>query len=149
MKLQQEPKGSHQGYVHRSPWHRVFKASNHCPGSESIIGPNPEGRITAEGDQWPIVNTSTRVHGDCEILMGDDPPCEVMGIPPELAKEQGPIWIVGPPVFFTGLIQDAISGSTYMNMMTCSMSLVGLRVTPSVGDQSMPTCLGEEDMDSD
>ena len=71
-----------------------------------------------------------------------------MGILLELAEEQGPIQIVGSTMFSTRLIQDTVSGSTYINMLTCSMSLVGLGVTPSVGDCSMPALLGEEDTNS-
>ena len=82
-------------------------------------------------------------------LHWDDPPHEVMGIPLELAEEQGLIWIVGSTMFSTRLIQDGVSGSTYIDMMTSSMSLVGLGFTLSVGDHSMPALLGEEDMDSD
>ena len=80
-------------------------------------------------------------------LHGDDSPCEVTGIPLELAREQDPIWIVGPIMFSAKLFQDTVSGSTYINMMTCSMSLMGLGVTPLVGDHSMPALLGEEDTD--
>ena len=78
-----------------------------------------------------------------------DNPLEVMGIPPELAEEQGPIQVVGSAMFSDRLVQDMISGSTYIDVITCSMSLVGLGVTPLVGDHSMPTFLGEEDKDSD
>ena len=82
-------------------------------------------------------------------LWEDNPPHEVVGIPPELDREQGPIQVAGSSMLSTRLIQDMISGSTYINVMTCSMSLMGLGVTPSVGDCSMPTLMGEEDTDSD
>ena len=81
--------------------------------------------------------------------MWDNPPHEVMGIPLELAKEQGPIQVVGSTMFSARLVQDVISGSTYIDIMTCSMNLVGLGVTPPVGDHSMPTLLGEENTNSD
>ena len=96
-----------------------------------------------------MASPSTRICGDCEIPMGDNLPHEVAGIPPELSEEQGMIQVVGSVMFSARLVQDMISGSTYIDMMTCSMSLVGLGVTPSVGDHSMPTLLGEEDMNSD
>ena len=96
-----------------------------------------------------MVSLSTRILGDHEIPMGDNPPHEVVGIQLELAKEKGPIKVVGPAMFSARLVQDTISGSTYINVMTCSMSLVGLGVTPLAGDHSMPTLLEEEDMDSD
>ena len=81
--------------------------------------------------------------------MGDNSPHEVTGIPPELAKEQGPIQVEGSTMFSTRPVQDVISDSTYSDMMTCSMSIVDLRVTPLAGDCSMPTLLRDEDMDSD
>ena len=70
-------------------------------------------------------------------------------IPPELAREQGPIQVVGSAMFSTRLVQDTISSSTSFDVMTCSVSLVGLRVTPLVGDHSRPTLLEEDDIDSD
>ena len=51
-------------------------------------------------------------------------------------------------MFSARLFQDANSGTTYIDMVTCSMSLVGLGVTPLVGDCSMPALLGGKDTDS-
>ena len=45
--------------------------------------------------------------------------------------------------------QDSLLGATFIDVMTYSMSLVGLGVTPLVGDCSMLILLGEEDTDSD
>ena len=72
-----------------------------------------------------------------------------MGIPPEMAEEQGPIWMVGSTMFSTQLFQDSVLGATYIDMVTCSMSLVDMGFTPLAVDHSMPALLGEEDMDSD
>ena len=72
-KPQQELKGSCQRYICSGPWHRVFKTHSHHPGSESITHPNPEGRVTAGGDQWLMKNTSTRGHRDCKIHMWGQP----------------------------------------------------------------------------
>ena len=80
-------------------------------------------------------------------LCGDDPPHKVTSIPLEPAEEQGAIWIAESMVS-SRFLQDSLLGPTCINVMTCSMSLVGLGVTPLVGDCSMPTLLGEEDMDS-
>ena len=82
-------------------------------------------------------------------LHGDDLPHVVTDICPELAEEQDAIWVVGSTMFSVWLFQDVVSGTTYIDMMTCLMSLVGFRVTPSVVDCSMPALLGEEEMDSD
>ena len=46
-------------------------------------------------------------------LWGDGPPHEVMGIPLEPAKEQGPIWIAGSMMFSAWLLQDSMSGVTF------------------------------------
>ena len=81
-------------------------------------------------------------------LHEDNSPHVVTGIPPELAEVQDLIWVVASTLFSARLFQDAVSGAMYIDMMTCSMSLVGLGVTPSVGGHSMPAILGEEDMDS-
>ena len=75
-------------------------------------------------------------------LHGYDTLCVVMGVPPELAKEQDPIWVVGSTMFSARLFQDVVSGTMYIDMMTCLMSLVGLEVTPLVVDHSMPTLMG-------
>ena len=96
-----------------------------------------------------MANPSTRFCRDHEIPMGDHPPHKATGIPSELAEQQDPIWVPRSTMFSARLLQDTISGSTYINMMACSMSLVVLGVTHLVGDHSIPTLLGEEDMDSD
>ena len=80
---------------------------------------------------------------------GDDFPHVVMGIPSELAKEQDPMWVVGSIMFFTRLFLDVASGATYINMMTWTVSLVGLGVTPLAVDHCTPTLLGEEETNSD
>ena len=72
-------------------------------------------------------------------LCGDSTPQVVKGVPPELAEEQDPIRMVGSIMFSAWLLQDSVSGATYINMVTCSMSLVDWGVTPSVVDCSMPT----------
>ena len=72
-----------------------------------------------------------------------------MGVPPELAKEQDPIRMMVSMMFSAQLLQDSVSGATYIDMVICSLSLVGLVVTPSVFDHSMPALQGEVDTDSD
>ena len=82
-------------------------------------------------------------------LHGDSQPTVVTGVPPELAKEQDPVRMVESTMLSAQLFQDSMLGATYINMVTCSMSLVDLGVTPSVVVCSMPALLGKEDMDSD
>ena len=62
-----------------------------------------------------------------------------MGVPPELVEEQDPIRMVVSMMFSSWLLQDSMSGATYINMVTCSMSLVGMGFTPLVVDHSMPS----------
>ena len=81
-------------------------------------------------------------------LHGDDLPHVVIGLPLELAKEQDPIWVVGSTMFSTRLFKDAVSGTMYIDMMTCSMSQIGLGATLLAVDCSMPALLGEEETDS-
>ena len=77
-------------------------------------------------------------------LHGDNLPQVVMGVPLELAKEQDSIRMVGSIMFSAWPFQDSMSGATYINMVTCSMSLVGLRSTPLAVDHSMPTLLDSD-----
>ena len=81
MKLQQELTGSHQGYICGSPQCRTFKTNSNC-----ITCPIPEGRVTAGGDQWLMVNTFTRVHRDCEAHPWNyrHPPRTSQGIRPQM-----------------------------------------------------------------
>ena len=81
-------------------------------------------------------------------LHRDRPSWVVEGVPPELTEEQDPIRMVGSKMFSTWLLQDSMSGATYIDMVTCSMSLVGLGVTLSVVNYSMPTLQGQGDLDS-
>ena len=113
-------------------------------GSKSSLVPTLQTESPwEEGSSWWL----TPPPGFVEIPWENNPPCEVVGIPQGLAEEQDPIQVVGSAMFFARPVQDMISSSTYINVMTCSMSLVGLGVTPSAGDCSMPTLLGEEDTD--
>ena len=62
-------------------------------------------------------------------LHGDAPPCVDIEAPPELTKGQGPLQMVGSMMammVFTQLFQYVMSGTTYIDLVTCSMSLVGL-----------------------
>ena len=79
-------------------------------------------------------------------LHGDNLPRVVMGVPPELAEEQDSIWMVVSTMFSTWLFQDSVSGATYINMVTWSISLVGMGFTPLALDHSMSTLLGDINM---
>ena len=137
---------------------RVIFVPTHCEGhlkstvTTWVVSPSP-APIQKVGLQQeePSSGQKTPPPVFMEIarsLHGDGPSHVVTGIPLELAKEQGPIQMVGSTMFSARLLQDAVSGTTFIDMVSYSMSLVGLGVTPLVGDCSMPTLLGEEDMDS-
>ena len=111
-------------------------------------GPSLAPTQWEECHSWQLSSPS----GFMEIsrsLCGDDPPCKVTRIPWGPAEEQSPIQIAESTMFSAQFLQDSLSGATYIDMMTCSMSLVVLRVTSLVDHHPMPTLLGEEEMDSD
>ena len=80
-------------------------------------------------------------------MHGDNPPRVVTGIPPRLAGDQGPIQMVGCTMLSAQLFQDATSGAMCIDMMTCSMNLVGMGIGPTVDDHSIPALLDEVDLD--
>ena len=121
--------------------------------SAPVASPSPTP--TQKAEPWQEV-TSSQLQipppGFMEIarsLNGDDSPCVVTGVPPELAKEQDLIQVAGSTMLSARLFQYVVSDYTYIDMVTCLMSLVGLGFTSLAVDHSMPALLGEEDMDSD
>ena len=123
------------------------------PATAQASSPSASHTLKAEPQQEDTISQwQTPPPGFAEIvrsLCADNPTQVVMGVPPKLDKEQDCIQMVGSTMFFAQLFQDSVSGPTYTDMVTCSMSLVGMGFTPSMVDCSMPTLLGEEDTDSD
>ena len=148
-KPQQELKGSHLWYI--CEWPIAWDIQNQQPPLRQQVHhqPQPSGQSPWEECSGQKLAPPPGFMGIMMSLHGDNPPHKVMSIPQGLAKEQGPIWIAESTMFPAQLLQDSLSGATYTDMMTCSMSLVGLGVTPSADDCSMPTFMGEEDTDSD
>ena len=71
---------------------------------------------------------------------GDDPPCVLVEVLLELTKGLGPL--AGTTMAMMVSMQlhhDVMLGITYIDMMTCSMSLVSLGATPFTVDHPMPT----------
>ena len=66
----------------------------------------------------------------------------VAGITPELVEDQGPIQMVGFSMLSAQLFQDAASGAMCIDMVACSMSMVGMGLNPMADDHHIPT-LGE------
>ena len=54
--------------------------------------------------------------------------------PPELAEDGGPIQMVGSTMLSAWLFQDVTSGAMFINMVTCSMNLIGIGFIPMVDD---------------
>ena len=93
--------------------------------------------------QWP-----PPLPGFAEIvqsLWGDNPPQVVMGIPPELAKDQGPIQMVGSTLLSAQLFQETTSCTMCIDMVTCLMNLVGVGIIHPADDHLIPTL---KDVDS-
>ena len=79
-------------------------------------------------------------------LQGDNLSWVVTGIPPELAEDQSPIEMVGSTMFSAWLFQDVTSWSMCINMVTCSMNLVGIGIVHPADDHLIPA-LENEDSD--
>ena len=82
-------------------------------------------------------------------LWGDISWCATVEIPLELTAPQG--LLVGTAMatmISTCLWQDVVTGAPYLDMVTTSMSLVSLGVTPTAVDHPMPTLEGWEDLES-
>ena len=82
-------------------------------------------------------------------LWGNNPLHISIEVPPELTTPQS--FLVGTAtatLMSTKLQQDMVAGTTYLELVTTSMSLVSLEVTPTAVDHPMPTWEGWEDMES-
>ena len=85
-----------------------------------------------------------------QSLSEDNPPHVAVEVPQELTEGQGPLAGTAMAMMIsTWLCQDMTSGITYVDMVTCSMSLVGLGATPAAVEHAMPALEGWEDTDSD
>ena len=71
-------------------------------------------------------------------LWGDNSPSITVEVPPELTTPQG--LLVGTAMAtMVSMRLHQVSGTIYLDMVTTSMSLVGLGATPMVVDHPMPT----------
>ena len=94
--------------------------------------------------------TPTPPPGFAEItqsLDGDSPPRIVTGIPPVEAEDQSPIQMIGFSMVSTCLFIDLASEAKHIDVITCSLSMVGMQLDPTVADCHALTL--EEMMDSD
>ena len=75
-------------------------------------------------------------------------PRVVKGIPPEEAGDQDPLLVMGSSLVSTHLLRNPLSGSMYIDMVACSLSLVSLDPSSMVmGDHLDPAL--EDATDSD
>ena len=82
-----------------------------------------------------------------QSLHGDNPPRVVAGSSLELAKDQGPIQMIGSSTISTCLFRDSASGAMCIDMVTCSMSLAGMALYPQVDGCHIPTLWEVTDLD--
>ena len=73
-----------------------------------------------------------------QSLHGDNLPRVVSGTVPELADVQGPIQMVGSSMLSTWLFMDATSGVIHIDMVMCSMDLVGVGYIPQQKTTTFP-----------
>ena len=105
------------------------------------VEPQQEGTISQQPTPPPVFVEITQSLCRDNLLM------VVAGIPLELAKDQGPIQMVVYTMLSVWLFQDATSGAMCIDMVMCSMNLVGMGIVPPVDDHPIPTLLEEADSD--
>ena len=112
-----------------------------------------QATLTQEGvPQWADSTSQppTPPPGFVEIaqsLCGHRPPRVVTCIPPELAKSQGPIQMIGSSMMSAHMVRDLTSGAMCIDMVVCSMNLVGMGLNPRVDDHHNPTLQEATDLD--
>ena len=62
----------------------------------------------------------------------------VASISTDMAKDQDSIQMIGSSMVSTCLFRDSASGAMCIDMVTCSMSLVGMGLDPTVDDHHVP-----------
>ena len=82
-----------------------------------------------------------------QSLHGDNPSRIVASIPPEVTKDQDPMQMIGSSMVSTHLFRDSASGTMCIDLVTCSLSLVGVGLDSMVDDHHVPTLQEVTDMD--
>ena len=118
--------------------------------------PQPHATATTQTTIWPAILTPevvpqwgeytsqppTPPPGFVEIawsLCGDRPLRIVTGIPLELAEDQSPIQMIGSSMMSAYLVRDLTLGAICIDMVTCSMNLMGMGLNPTADDHHVPT----------
>ena len=143
---------THQAYSRRSflaaqgggwPW----------PHTTATTQTTVQATLIQEVMLWQAESSSqllTPPPGFAEIaqsLHGDSPPRIVAGIPLVVAEDHDPIQMIGSSMVSAHLFRDSASGAMCIDLVTCSLSLVGMGLDPMVDDHHVPTL--QEAMDSD
>ena len=81
------------------------------------------------------------------FLHGDSPPRIVTGIPPELANDQDPIQMIWSSMVSACLFRDSASGTMCIDMVMCSMNLVGMGLDHTADGHYIPTLQEVTDLD--
>ena len=112
-----------------------------------------QATLTREVMPWQAESSSqpqTPPSGFAEIawsLHWDSPPGIIASIPWEVAKDQDPIQMIGSSIVSTHLFRDSASGAMCIDLVMCSLSLVGMGLDPTADDNHVPTL--QEVTDSD
>ena len=70
---------------------------------------------------------------------GDNPPRIVTGFPLEEAEDQDPIQLIGSSTVSAHLFRNLVSGAMCIDVITCSLSVVGMGLDPMAVDHHVPT----------
>ena len=81
-------------------------------------------------------------------LWGDNSPCITIEVPQEMTIPKGLLVGTATATMVSTRLHQ-VSGATYLDMVTTSMSLVGLEAAPMVVDHPMPILEGGEDWEAD
>ena len=112
---------------------------SYSPDTKSTSCSSPLGHTRTGRLQQPMPAPPPGFAEIAWSLHGDNLLRVVTGIPLELAKDQGPVQMVGSSMLSTWLFRDATSGTMCIHMVMHLMSLVGLGLNPMVDDCHVPT----------
>ena len=135
-----------QGSLFMSPWHQP---AHYCQGGRHAYCCSfPGGDAAAVWQQTPM--PSTRVCRNHTIPVGEGSShlsSVIIGILDEEAEDQDPFEVVGSSMMTAHLFRHPSSDKMYIDLLTCTMRVVDLGLSPTAED--CPTLTLEEMPDSD
>ena len=141
---------SHSYSSHKRDQAWVKKGTQAQAGNNQQVDGDPDGSI-ALATREPSMMDQRLPLTHMEIAQSvhwDRPPRMLEGIPPEEVRDQDPLLVMGSSLVSTHLFMDPLSGSMYIDMVACPLSLVSLDPSPmAVGDCLVPA--PEDTTDSD